>query len=155
MRGVICLLKNYKFVFDIAGLVLFLLIMIPNFIWAAIPAPNDILRSESVTPLIDKIGSVFQILLVGVLCAVIRKERTPLHIFAYLTASIICVFLYYAGWILYYLGFTNAMIILLLTIPPCLAFLFFAADRKNRIAVCLSIGFMICHLIYGVVNYIL
>ena len=42
-------LKKYKFEFDIWGFVLFLVIMIPNFIWFKIPASNDILRTESVS----------------------------------------------------------------------------------------------------------
>ena len=46
-------LKEYKFGFNIYGLLLFLIIMIPNFIWFAIPAPNDVLRTESVTEVID------------------------------------------------------------------------------------------------------
>ena len=37
-------LRQYKFGFEINGLVLFLVIMVPNFIWFFVPAPNDILR---------------------------------------------------------------------------------------------------------------
>jgi hypothetical protein len=47
------LLKPYRFGFDIWGLLLFLLVMLPNFIWFAVPAPNDVLRAESVTPITD------------------------------------------------------------------------------------------------------
>ena len=39
--------------------------------------------------------------------------------------------LYFTGWIFYYFGVTNPLIILLLTIPPCSAFIFLAIDRKN------------------------
>lgn len=41
--------KKYKIGFDIRGLIIFIVIMIPNFIWFAVPAPNDILRGESIT----------------------------------------------------------------------------------------------------------
>ena len=41
-----------------------------------------------------------------------------------------------------------------LIIFPCLTFLFFAIDRKNMIAVIPISIFMVCHLIYGIVNYI-
>ena len=57
-------LKKYKFGFNIYGLLLFLIIMIPNFIWFAVPAPNDVLRTESVTEVIDTIASVCQVLMV-------------------------------------------------------------------------------------------
>ena len=49
------MLKEYKFGFNIYGLLLFLIIMIPNFIWFAVPAPDDVLRVESVTEMIDTI----------------------------------------------------------------------------------------------------
>ena len=43
------MLKKYK---------LGLIIMIPNFIWFAVPAPNDILRADSVTGAFDTLASV-------------------------------------------------------------------------------------------------
>ena len=56
------MLKKYRFSFDISGLVIFLIVMIPNFIWFGVPAPNDILRKESVTAVVDRIGSISQVL---------------------------------------------------------------------------------------------
>ena len=41
--------KNYRIGFDLPGLLLFLMIMIPNVIWFVIPAANDVLRTESVS----------------------------------------------------------------------------------------------------------
>ena len=42
------MIKKYKMGFDIWGLITFIIIiMIPNFIWFAVPAANDILRGES------------------------------------------------------------------------------------------------------------
>lgn len=54
------MLKKYKLSFDIWGLLLFLIVMIPNFIWFAVPAPNDILRADSITGTIDTAASVCQ-----------------------------------------------------------------------------------------------
>ena len=51
------MLKKYKMGFDIWGLLLFIIIMIPNFIWFAVPAPNDILRADSITHLGDCHGN--------------------------------------------------------------------------------------------------
>lgn len=69
------MLKKYKMSFDIWALVVFLIIMIPNFIWSAVPAPDDILRTESTTKVIDAIGSIFQVLLIFTLCAfIIMRE---------------------------------------------------------------------------------
>ena len=147
--------EKYRFGFDIAALILFLLVMAPTFIWLAIPAPNDVLRAESVTPIVDIIGSVCQILFIACLCMIINKERSKLRFSPLVIASIVCVVLYYIGWILYYSGFTNAWIILLLTVPPCLAFIFVAIDRKNLPAIVFAVGFTVCHLIYGIVNFII
>ena len=58
------MLKKYKMGFDAWGLVVFLIIMIPNFIWSAVPAPDDILRTESTTKVIDAIGSVAQVIMI-------------------------------------------------------------------------------------------
>ena len=57
-------MKKYKLGFDVSGLLIFLNIMIPDFIRLAVPAPYDIMRNESVTPAVDTMGSVFQVMLV-------------------------------------------------------------------------------------------
>ena len=147
--------KKYKLRFDIWGALLFLIIMIPNFIWFAVPAPNDILRQESITPIVDTIGSVCQIIFVAALCIVINKERDNIRISPLLISSAVCIGLYFLGWVLYYNGIVNPMVIIYLTLPPCVAFILFALDRKNIIALIPAVCFTICHLIYGTVNFIL
>ena len=147
-------LKAYRFGFDIWGLILFLLVMLPNFIWFAVPAPNDVLRTESATPIIDAIASVCQVLTVACLCFVINQERSKLWFSPLVIAAVICVVIYYTGWALYYSGIVNAWVVLLLTVPPCLAFILFAIDRKNLPAVLFANGFAVCHLVFGIVNFI-
>lgn len=149
------LLKKYRFGFDVWALVLFFIIMIPNFIWFAVPAPNDILRGESITKTVDVIASICQVLMVMSLCIFIHQDRKKISIIRFIMTTVICCLLYFLCWILYYFGVTNAVFILGLTIFPCLAFLFFAIDRKNMIAVIPASIFMVCHLIYGMVNYII
>ncbi|MBQ8315540.1 MAG: hypothetical protein IJX95_07355, partial [Lachnospiraceae bacterium] len=130
-------------------------IMIPNFIWFAVPAPNDILRAESVTKVADAIGSVCQVAMVVSLCALIYKERKKVSINPLILAVIGCCLLYYLCWILYYTGMANTVVILGMTVVPCLAFLFFALDRKNGIALIPIGGFTVCHVIFGVVNFVI
>jgi len=148
------MLNKYRFGFDVWGLILFLLVMLPNFIWFAVPAPNDVLRAESTTPIIDAVASVCQVLTVVCLCFVINKERSKLRFSPLVIAAVVCVLIYYIGWVLYYSGIVNACVILLLTIPPCLAFILFAADRKNFLAVLFATGFAVCHFVFAVVNFI-
>ncbi len=147
-------LKQYRFGFDPWGLLLFLLVMLPNFIWFAVPAPNDILRADSATPVVDTIGSVFQVLTVACLCLVIHKDRSKLRFSPLIIATIVCVAIYYIGWALYYTTNVNPIVILLLTIPPCLAFILFAADRKNLPAILFATVFALCHLVFAVANFI-
>ena len=110
-------LKKYKLGVDISGLVVFLIIMLPNFIWFAVPAPNDILRQESITPIVDIIGSVCQIIFVASLCIVINKERDSIRISPLLISTAFCIGLYFLGWVLYYNGIVNPMVIICLTLP--------------------------------------
>ena len=148
-------LSKYRFGFDVWGLILFLLVMLPNFIWFAVPAPNDVLRSESVTPIIDAIASVCQVLTIACLCFVINKKRSNLRFSPMVIAAVVCVVIYYIGWALYYSGIVDTWVVLLLTVPPCLAFVLFTIDRKNFPAVSFATGFAVCHLIFAIVNYIL
>lgn len=146
--------KNYRLGFDPWGLGLFLLIMLPNFIWFAHPAPHDILRGESVTPLIDAIAQVFQAVIVAALCVVINitRDRPIKRGLAAGTAA--CVVLYFAGWAAYYAGITNAAVVLDLCLAPCGAFLVFALARKNGPALLAATGFAACHLVSTVINFI-
>lgn len=147
------MLKHYRFGFNPWGLVLFLVTMIPTIVWLVVPAPNDILRAESATPTVDAIGFVLQVLFVAMICLVVRKERYRNSIL--IVATIISVTLYFVGWILYYLEMTSPAVILLLSLPPCLAFIFYAGACRNLLALILSIGFTVCHMIYASVNFIL
>ena len=146
---------HYRFGFDFWGLLLFLLVMLPNFIWFAVPAPNDVLRTESVTPVVDVMVSVCQVLTVACLCFLINEARGKLRFSPLVIAAAVCVAVYYLGWALYYSGITNSWIILLLTLPPCLAFILFAADRKNLPAVLFASVFAVGHWVFGVVNFVL
>ena len=149
------MLKKYKMGFDIWGLVVFLIIMIPNFIWSAVPAPNDILRTESATKVIDAIGSVAQVVMIFALCAFINNERNKLGLTKTIITVICCIVIYFCSWVFYYLGVTNWLVIMGLTIPPCMAFLFFAIVRKNYISIVPIAIFTVCHVIFGVVNFII
>ena len=149
------MLKKYRFGFDILGLILFLIIMIPNFIWFAVPAPNDILRNPSITETIDAVASVFQVIMIICLCILKNRNQSRIHITPLIIITILSVAVYFISWVFYYVGITNAFVILGLTIPPCMAFLFYSIDRKNVVAVVPTIIFTICHLIYGIVNYII
>lgn len=148
-------IKNYKFGFDPWGLGLFLAVMLPNFVWFAVPAPNDILRAESVTPLLDAIAQVFQIIMAAALCGVVNTARDKPVKQVFLIGIVACVILYLIGWAAYYAGSISAGVILVLCLAPCGAFLLLALARKNAAAVISAGSFTLCHLIYGIANFCL
>ena len=84
------LVKGYKLGFESWGLALFLGIMLPNFIWFAVPAPNDILRGESVTEVADIIGSVFQAVMIAALCLLKRNDCPKLRFSPLIVGVIAC-----------------------------------------------------------------
>ena len=147
-------IKNYRLGFDPWGLALFLAVMLPNLIWFVWPAPNDILRAPSVTPLIDAIAQVFQIVMVAALCALVNVIRDKPVKRGFLAGTAVCVLLYYAGWAAYHVGITNAAVILDLCLAPCGAFLIFALARKNGAALISAGLFTICHLIFAAANFL-
>lgn len=147
-------IKHYKMGFDLWGLLLFLVIMLPNFLWFALPAPNDVLRTSSVTPAADQIGQVFQVLMVAALCVLRNTSRKQPVPGPHKAAVVLAVLLYYVGWLLYYAGITDAAVILILCLAPCMAFLLFSLARKNAAALLAAGIFLLCHLTYGVINFI-
>ena len=132
-------IRKYKIGFDILGLLLFLMIMIPNFIWFAVPTSNDILRNESITPVIDMFASIFQVIMVIALCIIKNKHCQKPMKKIWFKLIIIAIIIYFVGWILYYIGIVNALVILDLCIAPCVAFMILLKKQKNIFAFILSI----------------
>lgn len=148
-------MRKYQFGFDYYALILFASMMVPTIFWSFFEAPNDVLRAESVTPVIDTVASVSQFVMIASLCMFRNRSVPKTSLTPKVVASIRLLILYYFGWVLYYLSVVNAGVILLLTIPPCLAFLLFSIDRKNIISIISSCVFMLCHLIFAVANFII
>lgn len=148
-------MKKYALKFDLSGLLLFLTVMLPNFIWFAVPAPNDVLRNESVTPTLDLIASILQVSMVVLLC--LLRNKSVSHIRFTSVKMALCslsVLLYFTAWIAYSAGVINAIILLSLCVFPCAAFLFFEAEKKNYLAMIPTAGFTVLHVLYGMVNFV-
>ncbi len=149
-------LKQYQIAFEPWGLLLFLVIMAPNFLWFAVPAPEDVLRRESLTPHWDQAASVLQVLLVLALCLLKNRGaeklswKRPL-----IVGTIVYCLCYTIAWACYYGGITAPVVILSLCLFPCGAFFLFSLDRKNVPAAVFTLLFALCHTVYGVINFIL
>lgn len=145
----------YKIGFEAGGLILFAVVMLPNFLWFAVPAPNDVLRRESITPILDMAAQCFQVLLAAALCMVKNTQAKRPMGTKFKLAVALFVALYYIGWGLYYTGIASSLVILDLCIAPCMAFIAFSAARKNAFSFVFATAFMVCHVVYGVVNFLL
>ena len=150
------MMRKLKFGFDPWGLLLFLAVMLPNFVWFALPAPNDILRGESVTPILDGIASMLQALLAAALCLIVRTEGPRFSWKSPRTGgALVSLALYYAAWAAYYGGIVAPALLIALCVLPCAAFLLFEAERRNWIALLPTAAFSVCHLTSGIINFLL
>lgn len=128
--------------------------MVPNFIWFAVPAGYDILRCDSVTPVIDMIASFIQVLMLAALCIIKNEAYQAGMNKKWIISIIVTVFVYYVSWCLYYFQITSAVVILILCIVPCITFIVYSLGKRNGVALILALLFMICHMIYALENFI-
>ena len=147
-------MRKYKMGFDIWGLLLFLVIMLPNIIWFLTPTPVDILRNPSVTPTVDTVASVLQVIMVAAICVLQNSTCGKPMGRGWRGGIAAAVLFYFAGWGLYYAGVTSTLVIMDLCVVPCVAFLLFSLARKNAAALVAGAGFLLCHMYYGIVNFV-
>ncbi len=125
--------KHYRFTFDLLGFLLFLVIMLPNFIWFAVPAPQDVLRTaKSVFPTIEKLGSIFQILFIATLCLLRNVPQVPLKKRCWRIGIMGMVLLYFVGWSCYYANIVNFIVLLDLCLCPLPGITSICVDTQKR-----------------------
>lgn len=148
-------IKEYRIRIEWWGILLFVLIMIPNIIWFQFPAKVDPLRNESITPKLDEVAQVFRIVMIIAMTVLVNQTCVkPMKRSNRLIISV-CLIAYYAGWILYYMGIVNSIIYLDLCIAPCIAFILFSYARKNAVSLFSACIFMIYHVAFGVINFVI
>lgn len=148
------LLKSHTMGFEPWGVVLFIAIMLPNILWMLVPAPVDVLRKPSVTPVIDGFGSFFQMLMAFCLCTICRTDAKPVRLSPIIWAVIGCVVVYWVAWACYYAGITHAALLMAMALLPCAAFVLFLIQRRNWIGLAPAVAFTVCHLLFAIVNHL-
>lgn len=146
--------RKWNLSFDPYGPAVFLLLMLPNFLWFLYPAPQDILRVASETPILDGAASFFQVIMVAASCIVYGCKRRPLSKRS-LAGIVTAILLYFIAWTFYYMDVTSPPVVLTLCAAPCLAFLLLAAVRKNPVAFFAATIFFVCHTVSGWINFVL
>lgn len=147
-------LSEHKFGFDIWAAVLFLIIMLPNIIWFFVPAPRDILRNQSKTEILDIFATVFQVLTLATLCAIKNSTAKKLRFSPCIILCAVSCLAYYIAWVMYYCGIANGGVFVCLCIFPCAAFILYAVDRKNLIAIIPITVFAVLHFTSTAINFL-
>lgn len=67
------------------------------------------------------------------MCMLVHKDVNKLSLTLAVKGVILCVLIYFVYWIAYYTGVTNAVVILGLTLPPCIVFVLYGTVKRERI----------------------
>jgi len=151
-------LKQCKIGFSIFGIIAFALQELPYLPWFLWPPVNNPLKNNIpiniYLGMLEKFGGI---LTVGLLIIVInRSVIRPGFKSELFLISALCLFAYYICWIFYFLGFTNAWLIVIgLSAVVPIYYLFIALWLKNYLAVFASIIFLIGHTGSNMVNFVL
>ena len=143
----------YRFGLDVPALCLFLIIMVPNFLWFAVPVPNDVLRSDSSVPLLGGIGTVAQVISIMALCFIRHQSVGRFRFVPLVWVVLVLCGAYYGCWGLYYAAVVHWSVLLGLAIFPCAALLCYAILRKNYPVLVPLAVFTICHVSETVVRF--
>lgn len=149
------MLKKYKFGIDTWAIWIIAVIMLPNIIWALSDLPDDILKRETLTPSLDNVMTISQVLMILALCLIRNKETKSLSMMNSLPAiSVAMCMLYYSAWIFYFSGGTDGFILTALCVTPCVALILYCLFRKNVPAMFLTLVFSVLHILRTVLNFI-
>lgn len=137
-------MKHYTLQFDRRGFFFVLVILFPTLLWSFYPSMNVVI--PGLDGLLGMIEQGLRVLLLFLLCAYPR-QNTEIRLFRSFGfwLSLVCVLLYYGSWYLFYFGNTSAIIYVLLTITPSLAFLAYATTTKHYLALVVVLAFACLH----------
>ena len=151
-------MKQYKIGFSLFGMIAFLLQELPYIPWLLWPpADNPLANNVPINAfwgILEKCGgiSTVALLIIVINTTVIHpKFKDKLFII-----SVSCLITYYVCWVFYFLGFTNAwlLVIGLSAIVP-IYYLFVSLWLKNYMAIITSIIFFIGHTGSNMINFLL
>ena len=148
-------MKSYRFGFSLKGFVAFMLVMIPNIIWMAVPPVNNPVAGNSTPyPIFDIVVTVSQAIMIALLIILIPKEsRNGKSIKIHIKLAFICLVGYYVAWISYYTGMVYPWMFVGMAVLPSIYFISVELWLKNYIAIIPSIVFGISHTAITFSNY--
>ena len=147
--------NNYEMGFSIYGIIIYLLLMLPNIVWQIFPPINNLLLIDTVSyPILDIFEWIFRILIILFLIFLINKDKTK-NKTSYIGVAIAFLAIYYITWLLYYFGIVNPWIIILgMGITPVFYFSFAGLWLRNYLLLIPSLIFGIVHMIISILSYL-
>lgn len=154
----------YHFRFDVWALVLLAVELAANIVWFTCPPEPDPFRMicppepdpfrvELAMLVLGVVTSVLRMLMIGALLFLARKDAPERMAKPWKMATVVCVAVYLGAWVGLYHGLTGLPVILMLTITPCCAFATFAIGRRNWLALCLTVLFLVGHLVSSLATF--
>lgn len=150
-------MKKYKIGFSIKGLIEFLLVMVPNIIWEIYPPANDVLSTNSSSiAAVNIVMSISQWIMMALLIllrrtAVDSKVADKMCV----SASAVCLGIYYVCWICYYLEVVSPLMLLGMAVLPCCFFSLFILWQKIYIVLIPTAIFSALHIGVTCINFVL
>jgi len=151
-------LRQYKIGFSLYGLTAFILQELPYLPWFLLTPVNNPLADNIPVNIyfgiLEKFGGV---LTVGLIIIIINKSVIhPKFRNKFFFISVFCIIIYYICWIFYFLGVTNAWLIVIgLSAVVPIYYLFIALWLKNYFAIFTSIIFLVGHTGSNTINFLL
>lgn len=150
-------MKKYKFGFSPIGLFAFLLAMIPNIIWFVFPPASDPLALQSAgIAWLEGLMSFLQVLMIALLIIFVPVNPASQKVKLITGISaVVCLFIYYLLWILYFNGFSNPNVLVGLAVFPSLFFVFVCLYLNHMIALVPAVLFGFIHSGLAVMNWVI
>lgn len=146
--------KEYRLGLDKLGVVICFSLMLPHIFWSVSPEARTIFHQTAQSSMLDSGIMIVQVMMIATTCFILRKKAQPSKEEQFLTAlTLVFSLVYYLGWTFYRLFYFRTIIVLMLTIVLCVAFLAYQASKRNWVAVSLTLLSLSLHLIQSILAF--
>lgn len=147
---------KYEIALSVPGLVLLLLLNLPDVIWILHPAENDVLISKPAFLPLDILAIIFVICFNALICIIANRSVEPFSFKSpYIIMIVFLMIGYYVLWGLYYNLVRGPALVFGMDLLPCLICGLFVIDRKNYAALPPLLLFTIGHLVASLANIVI
>ncbi|MFD1773873.1 hypothetical protein [Paenibacillus rhizophilus] len=143
---------NYFWGFSWEGLVVFILVMIPNLFYFWLPNSSGSGRTPSKHLILDIMEHGSQAIFIFLLVFLISKQGAPM-LSPYTIGMAILLLLYYLLWIFYFRGYKNFTVLLGMAVVPVAYFILAEIWLHKIPAVVPTVIFGVTHIVITYIDY--